>query len=361
MTIYLDNIIYSLQQAGGISVYWSELTKRMVRDKISFIAVDERNAMDNLFRENLKIPKKLLISTCCLPLIFARYLPCMKVIQRDSIYHSSYYRSPLLSRGPVIQTVYDFTYERFRSGIPRLIHMLQKHTSLRRADGIICISHSTKRDLLKFVSGVDESRIRVISLGYSEDFYPTDSMPSGMLLGAAHEIPYLVFVGERGGYKNFTLAVQAVKKSEFYKLVIVGGGNLNKDEICYLNYHLDGKYQHYERLSNMELNHLYNSAHALLYPSTYEGFGLPIIEAMASGCPVIALNASSIPEVAGEAGLLVDHSDADQFAEKIILLANLSFRKKVIELGFQNIKKFSWERCYQETLEFYQELVSCRF
>ena len=124
---------------------------------------------------------------------------------------------------------------------------------------------------------------------------------------------------------------------------------------------LQKDYFHYQGISAEDLNILYNNAFCLLYPSSYEGFGIPVLEAMRAGCPVVSTNLSSIPEVAGDAGLLVNNIKVEEFVKEIEKLEDNEFRDKIIAKGLEQSKKFSWDRCFEETFEFYKEVVGKKF
>lgn len=155
--------------------------------------------------------------------------------------------------------------------------------------------------------------------------------------------------------KNFDVAVDVLKKLPDFSLSIVGGGKLSYEEIKKLESNIPGRYKWLGRLSDEELNVAYNRAHALLYPSSYEGFGIPVVEAMRAGCPVVAVNVSSIPEVAGSAAILTDYADANLFAEAILKVCDM--RDQLRKAGFEQANKFSWEKCFLETLQVYEELM----
>jgi glycosyltransferase involved in cell wall biosynthesis len=358
MNLCLDNIIFSLQRAGGISVYWSELWSRLLRDRLSVVGIEAQGANENIFRKNLDIPSQ---QTRVDPrsVLFARYLRASALPGRDQLFHSSYYRMPSSLQVPHVQSCYDFTYERFRHGPARWGHSWQKRQAVGSAGGVICISESTRRDLLYFCPRVREENTCVIHLGFSDSFKRLPGGESRELV-APHtrpDGPYSVFVGDRSAYKNFTVAVDAVAQLPSHQLVVVGGGALKGNDLAHLARRLPGRWSHVDRAPNPLLNALYNRAHALIYPSSYEGFGLPVIEAMAAGCPVIAVGRSSIPEAAGDAGLLLDKADADGMAEQLSRLDDADFRLNVQSLGLLNAQRFSWESCYQKTLSFYARIL----
>ena len=356
MNIVLDNIIFSLQRAGGISVYWYELLRRMQRDKRSIRMIEHPRAMSNIFRKQLDFDRAMLIDDRPLPLWLSRYLAYPAVKDGRFLYHSSYYRQPQPAGATNVVTVYDFTYERFRRGVPGLVHSIQKRAAVRAANGIICISESTKRDLLEHCPEIPASKVQVIYLGASELYKPLGLAGGYPPLPDFPSAPFVLFVGGRDSYKNFRLALESVAALPDYWLVSVGGGELKPGEAELLQKLLPGRYMHLPVVDNERLNLLYNCAHALLYPSGHEGFGIPIIEAMAAGCPVIAANVSAIPEACGDAGVLVNEIRQDAFAEQILKLENAEFRSSIIDKGHVQARRFSWETCYLETMSFYEKV-----
>ena len=358
MNLCLDNIIFSLQRAGGISVYWSELWSRLLRDSQSAIAIECQGVSQNIFWETLDISAQQTRADTR-PCRIARYLHAPVLPGCDELMHSSYYRKPSSARVPHVQSCYDFTYERFWRGPARWVHSWQKRQAVSSANGVICISESTRRDLFYYCPRVREENTCVIHLGFSDSFKPLPKHEA-LALVAPHttpEVPYSVFVGDRSAYKNFGVVVDAVAQCPGHRLIVVGGGPLKEDDQARLERRLPGQWTHIDRAPSLLLNALYNCAHALIYPSSYEGFGIPVIEAIAAGCPVIAVNASSIPEAAGDAGLLLDRADADGVADQLCRLEDADFHAAVQSRGLQNAQRFSWERCYQETLAFYARVL----
>ncbi|PKL40235.1 MAG: glycosyltransferase [Candidatus Riflebacteria bacterium HGW-Riflebacteria-1] len=356
MQIAYDNIIFSLQKAGGASMYWHELIKRLqIRGEVSFF--EKENS--NIFRKHLTIQAK---EELCVPSRVLRYFPFTQRLPSKSIFHSSLYRVSIQKNIVNITTVYDFTYEYFVNGLPKFIHSWQKGYAVRHSDGLICISENTKRDLLKFRPHTDESKIRVIYIGVSDDFFLLQNKVQHLNQNfeCLQNKKYIVFVGDRSPYKNFDLAVKALQQFSDLFLVIVGGKPFNQEESLLMS-NLKDRVFHFAGIDSSKLNILYNNAFCLVYPSSYEGFGIPVVEAMKSGCPVVTTGMSSIPEVAGIAGVYINKLTPDGVAQSIASLKNLQFREEVVRRGFLQAAKFSWDKCFEETYAFYEEIYNMKF
>lgn len=360
MNIVYDNIIFALQNAGGISVLWYELLKRIIKDSdINPIILDFPNK--NIFRKKMTIPKDMISnsSDIKLPLSINRYLT-PKIPNHAGIFHSSYYRVTNNFKIPNITTVHDFTYEYFRTGIAKNIHIKQKSYAIKKSDRIICVSENTKKDLIRFYPNISEERINVVYNGVDDSYRVLNQKSEDEL---KQIIPftskeYILYIGDRYSvYKNFNVAAK-VSKAINIPLVIIGGGFITNKEKRYLSGILSpGRYIHLYSLSNVTMNILYNHALCLLYPSSYEGFGIPILEAQKAGCPVIATNVASIPEIIGPVSTLVETPRIENIVELMRKLRdNSQFANLQIKIGLDNSSRFSWDRCYQETKKIYMQL-----
>jgi len=348
-----------LQKAGGISIYWYELIQRIVQqEKVQFY----ESGNQNIFRKEINI-KTLKESSIDYKLL--RYLPFFKKLPSKSIFHSSYFRTTFQKDVVKIVTVYDFTYEYYRSGIARMIHSWQKNFAIKNADGIICISESTKRDLFTFLPKIQKDKVKTIHISVGENFDKLNNIDENLKDTKFESLKgqkIILYVGDRSStYKNFKVAGETVNMLKDFVLVSVGAGEIRESEQIWIKEQIEDRFFHFLGISSDELNILYNISFCLLYPSSYEGFGIPILEAMRAGCPVVSTNFSSIPEVAGEAAILVDSIKKENFIDAIKSLEKDTLREKFIQKGFLQSKKFSWDRCFEETINFYEELYKRKF
>ncbi|MFC1994677.1 glycosyltransferase family 4 protein [Chloroflexota bacterium] len=273
-------------------------------------------------------------------------------------------RYALLLRRPFIVTAHDlaricfpFAKESTRERIGLRLDVL----GLKKAEHIIAVSACTKADLMSYL-GIPGEKISVIYNGIDLQVFKP-------VLARRLPFPYLLYVGSERPRKNLNtlLAAFAALKREVsafwdLKLVKVGAAGTSEEfrqmtlsEVERLGLREEVVFTEY--VSDAELAAYYSSAIALVLPSLYEGFGLPLVEAMACGCPVVASNCSSLPEVAGDAGLFVDPHGIDGLAQAMRrVITEPALREQLTEKGFERVQHFSWDRAAQETLRVYRKV-----
>jgi glycosyltransferase involved in cell wall biosynthesis len=234
---------------------------------------------------------------------------------------------------------------------------IYKKNSVERADHIICISESTKSDLIN-VFNIDEKKISVTHLGVSSLVTTLDRYS----LVKKHHNPYILYVGNRWGHKNFNRLIKAFASSKNlvkdFDVVSFGGNKFNDNELALFNkLGLKDKVFHYVG-DDMCLSEFYNQANIFVYPSLYEGFGLPPLEAMVNNCAVASSNTSSMPEVIGNAGEFFDPYDLDDIKQAIENVVYSNKRtNELLSFGIKRASEFTWEKCAEETLNVYKKYL----
>jgi len=239
-----------------------------------------------------------------------------------------------------------------RKNIYQTLLLNYTFSGLKKAKKIIAISNSTKNDLIKYL-GISEEKIKVIYPGVSENFKPLNLIKKNFIL----------YVGAFYKSKNLTVLFKSFSKiSKIYpnlRLVIVNDKNNLPKGLSLLmnNLNILDKIDFTGNISEKALIKIYNQAKLLVQPSYYEGFGLPVLEAMACGCPVLTSNTSSLPEVVGNAGIMVDPNDISGFTKGIKeIITNNKLRKKMVKRGLKQAQKFYWLRTASETLKIYKDI-----
>lgn len=265
----------------------------------------------------------------------------------------------------VVITIHDLAFKYFPDNFPKTdLQRLNFFSgyAIRNADKIISVSQSTKNDILKFYPEVKSEKIRVIYHGFDPDIFSApreieQEKENKKRLAIKGE--YLLYVGAIQPRKNLVVLIEAFerlkKERPDIQLVLAGEKAWKWDKI--IKKVAQSPYKKDiimpGRLKFDDLGHLMRGAAVFILPSLYEGFGIPILEALASKIPVITADNSSLREVGGEGVIYFNGSDSNNLAEKIEkVLADDNLRKIMLERGLEQIKKFSWEKCAQETLDF---------
>lgn len=257
-------------------------------------------------------------------------------------------------RCPVVLTVWDMIHERFSQHDPAGETASLKRKAIEAAQVVICISENTKKDLQEFYE-VSESKIRVTHLASDLDVsraFGSEPVP---------ETPYFLYVGARYKYKNFNGLLDAFAKARLSRpdttLCVVGPAFTDAELKLIAELGIAGGVVNYGHVSDAHLAKLYRCSIAFVYPSLYEGFGIPPLEAMACGTAVVASNRSSIPEVIGDAGLLFDPSLPDELTDiLLLLLAGGAERGRLVEAGRRRAQMFNWDKTAAQTFEIYRSV-----
>ncbi len=368
MKIVFDHQIFTQQSYGGISRYFIRLAQSLTTlgEQINVVAPIHRNR----YLEDLPIGlvrgvglQKFPPKTGRLALLANHHLSRLKLSSLDAdILHETYYSAKPVrtsARGRII-TVHDMIHERYAADFsPHDPAMKYKRQTVERADHVICISHSTKNDLCELFD-VPDYKVSVVHHGFER--FDTLANNNGSLPTKVAR-PFLLYIGSRGGYKNFESTLRALSLSPALKntldLIAFGGGAFTTDEKELISKLGFGPHAVSQLGGNdLVLGQLYSRAHAFVYPSTYEGFGLPLLEAMAHDCPVITSNSSSMPEVVGDAGVYFDPLDIEAQAEAITsVVFDEQRRSTLIAAGRKRLSLFSWERCAHETQAVYKKVL----
>lgn len=282
------------------------------------------------------------------------------------ILHKTYYYPTLggSARTRTIVTVHDMIHERYPRDFRASKSMSRlKAKAVASADHVICVSEHTRLDLLN-ANAIAPARVSVIYHGYDDlTSLLTDETTAAFrmrVLGVNE--PYLLYVGGRAEYKNFAGLIHAYGSSKWlreqFRLVCFGGGSWAEPDKALLGKWGVGDRVHHVDGSDAVLAACYRHAALFVYPSLYEGFGIPPLEAMSLDCPVACSNTSSIPEVVGQAAVSFDPGNPESMRATLECVLNSSTtRADLVEHGRHRRQLFSWRRCAEETLQIYQSVL----
>jgi len=351
MLIFLDDFIYSLQSIGGVSVYWTSVLEEIHESKKPNIFLIRAKENKNILAQKRKWGFQSL-NELRLPLGISRIL--FKSLPAKSIFHSSYLRISLQRSICNVITIHDLAAELgYLKGIRGRVKKELQAFAIRHADGIICVSEATKKSLLVHYPQISDNKIQVIHHGCSDIFRPIDDHKHKNII---------LFVGHRKLYKNFDICVQILEKLPQYELLIISGEKFSTLEYKALKNRLGNRFRHIENVDTATLNNYYNDAFCLLYSSCYEGFGMPVLEAMKAGCPVIASDIPALREVAADGAILIeDFLNAEAYIKPILDLKNQQIRKELIDKGVKRAESFSWKKHIELQFSFYNKTYRQRF
>lgn len=344
--VVLDADVLGRQRTGDES-YVAALLAELSRldDGLRFAAVTRRPELVPAEIEPLELPARNQ------PLRMAFSLPHLLRRLQPALTHFQHVVAPR-SPPPAVVTIHDLSFERAPSLMrprDRFFFRTMVPWSVRRAERVLAVSERTKQDVIEHY-GVAEDKIVVTVNGVDPAFTTTGPAGGGP--------PYLLFVGALQPRKDPITALEALALTPGdLRLILVGPdkgfGSATRQAAARLG--VAGRVEFLGHVDKPELARLYRGAQALVFPSRYEGFGLPVIEAMASGTPVVATTAGALPEIAGDAAILVEPGDPAALADGIERA--LADRDRLVSAGLRRAPRFSWAKAARRTVAVYRELV----
>lgn len=385
MKILYDHQIFNRQKHGGISRYFFEIMQHLKKDKIAecFLAIlytdnaylntSSQTESSNIRKINaslstqtylLKLKSRLRHSAFIRKVYDASKLYVNKRFsiqhikkQAFDVFHPTYYDPyflPYLKGKPFVITVHDMIHEvyphYFRTTDTTAAH---KKQLAHQASKIIAVSENTKKDIIRILH-IPPEKIEVVYHGSSLHLTPAEPVPISS--------PYILFVGGRSSYKNFNFFVHAItpflKEHMDCHLVCAGADPFNKIEtLLFKELSIENQIIHLP-VNDAKLAYLYAHARIFVFPSLYEGFGIPILEALANQCPVVLSNRSCFPEIAQDAAIYFDPEDKCSIKDAIEKVYNdENLRHHLIKLGNERLKELSWKKAAEKTYNVYKEVV----
>ncbi len=365
MKILYDHQIFTLQKYGGISRYFIELYSHLaktggVTSKIS-VMYSENIYFQTYFHQRSLLPKRKFPGKYRLINKMNEYSSKSQIEKgRFDIFHPTYYNPyfvKIIKKKPFVLTVHDMIHELY----PQIfsaedLTVVHKKELIEKASKIIAVSENTKKDILKF-NQIDPKIISVIPHGSSLNDIASKKIPNLPKI-------FLLFVGNRENYKNYIRFIEAIapiltSSDNSPYVICVGGNNFSNNEMA-----LHAKLNIQNRIlhcfgDDSTLKYLYMNAKALVFPSCYEGFGIPIIEAFNCGCPVVCSERSSFPEIAHDAAVYFNPDSKDSIKQSVQnILNDDSMRRSLIEKGAKRGRQFSWQKTAEQTKKVYEDILN---
>ena len=372
--ILLDPQTFITQEFGGISRYFTELytyfdNEAQVHTLFPLLYTDNIHYKESRFFENSYQSKHAFLIRYSK--LLRPYLPrklkkkskekAIDLLKKQEFdlfvptYYDAYFLDYIKDK-PFVLTVHDMIHElypQYFTDDPATAS--NKKILIEHATKIIAISENTKKDILKFNPNIDAAKIEVVYLGQNIKDEPALEL----------NVPekYILFVGNRTLYKNFIFFIKAIgpiliEKRDLF-VVCAGGNPFNNEEELLIHKLGIANRVLQQNFKDAELTSYYRKALCFVFPSAYEGFGIPVLEAMACGCPIVLTNNSSFPEVAGEAGIYFELDNSDDLKNKVnYVLENAEIREQYRAKGIAQANKFTWNKTATETLKVYELAIS---
>jgi len=366
MRVAVNAAFFRPADIGGSGVYLQNLIPRLLKldSELDLILFAPPDAL-SMFEDNPRLKKRALPGADRFQRrIYYEQVLIPKAARATGAHliFSAGTSGPLMSPVPHISALMDLQhrhYPEYFSLRTRAFRWVFWEGAIKRADAVVAISEFTKNDLIAQL-GIDAEKIEVIHLGAE-----TREPPADVVEAVSKRVPQpFIFLPGRTyphkGHLTLIRAFDAIASRIPHHLVFCGAPDRAHDEVmqAIAGSPHGARIHHLGRISSGEVAALFRLADILAFPSEFEGFGLPLIEAMTVGCPVVATSAASIPEVVGDAALLVPPGDHEALAEAILkVLSDSGLRGKLVERGRTRARGFSWDRCAERTLDLFKRIA----